>query len=447
MNQKNHSLRYDSSIKKRVIVVSLVVAFLLFGGFLPRFKTNASGEGELYLDPRMMSSPLAVGETFPAAIVVNVSSMNKVNVVGMTLLYDQTLLKVTQCAPAASFQGIAGQDPCAPSQGLIRLNLQSVNAEGPSGIVQLATITFQGIRQGSASVQFTSHEIVVKGPDGQSLVYSIIRTLPGSYTVGGSSAPSNPAPSNVSPTRDLTSDPYRISIGTTNPLSISIQGTGGSVPSPTPDSTYNADTPHIQFKATIAGAQNFPELKARLKAVDLIKEVTPAPAEFVSSCHTPGYAAAYYVDVTLVSQGNGIYSPKPGSVFMVAGSQFTITQDGWLPLVGLKEAKPYAFYLKGEKHRDIRVGMNVILEKGIKSTQSFDWTDKPLEPGDLPNPNTGTLQDCVVNSIDLSLISSRIGSTQQLDLSIADVNYDGIVNGNDISKVVLTLSTKPDDDR
>ena len=72
--------------------------------------------------------------------------------------------------------------------------------------------------------------------------------------------------------------------------------------------------------------------------------------------------------------------------------------------------------------------------------------NNPLEPGDLPNPNDNLLQDCTVNSVDISLMVSRIGSTGGADLQVADVNFDGSVNGNDISKVVNTLSTKPDDD-
>jgi hypothetical protein len=55
-------------------------------------------------------------------------------------------------------------------------------------------------------------------------------------------------------------------------------------------------------------------------------------------------------------------------------------------------------------------------------------------------------QDCTVNSVDLSMLISRIGSIDAGNLAVADVNFDGIVNGNDVSKVVNTLSTKPDDD-
>ena len=72
-----------------------------------------------------------------------------------------------------------------------------------------------------------------------------------------------------------------------------------------------------------------------------------------------------------------------------------------------------------------------------------------MEPGDLPDPNNSHKQDCTVNSIDLTLIETILDSQEQSgqsNLDIADVNYDGIVNANDLSKVVKTLSTKPDDD-
>ena len=90
---------------------------------------------------------------------------------------------------------------------------------------------------------------------------------------------------------------------------------------------------------------------------------------------------------------------------------------------------------------------NFVLNSGRPSAQELDWTDKPLEPGDLPDPvNNSGNQDCTVNSIDLSLIEARLSATDQTNLDIADVNYDSVVNGNDISKVVNTLSTRPDDD-
>ena len=69
-----------------------------------------------------------------------------------------------------------------------------------------------------------------------------------------------------------------------------------------------------------------------------------------------------------------------------------------------------------------------------------------LTSEDLPDPNNNLTLDCTINSIDLSLIESRIGFTDISSLNIADVNYDSIVNGNDIAKVVNTLSIKPDDD-
>lgn len=143
---------------------------------------------------------------------------------------------------------------------------------------------------------------------------------------------------------------------------------------------------------------------------------------------------------------NGIYRPKPNTVFTAGQQLASIGSDGWLPLTGLPADRIYSIGVKGSHHRNSTLNSRVVLHGGQPVLQDFDWTFKLLEPGDLPDPNNSSTQDCIVNSIDLSMAEARIGTTDPFNNSIADVNYDKVINGNDVSKIVNTLSFKPDDD-
>jgi hypothetical protein len=59
--------------------------------------------------------------------------------------------------------------------------------------------------------------------------------------------------------------------------------------------------------------------------------------------------------------------------------------------------------------------------------------------GDLPDQNG------VVDSYDTSYIKLNLGSTDARALQIADLNLDGIVDTQDYSLVIASLSIKYDD--
>ena len=117
--------------------------------------------------------------------------------------------------------------------------------------------------------------------------------------------------------------------------------------------------------------------------------------------------------------------------------------------------------MKSSKTVSELVVSEVIVLAGRPTSQNFDWLGKPLLPGDLLDPNNDFKQDCLVNSIDLSLIEARMdaccngavcpgreinSSCADWDkLKVADVNYDGVVNGNDMAKAVYTITVDPED--
>ena len=60
--------------------------------------------------------------------------------------------------------------------------------------------------------------------------------------------------------------------------------------------------------------------------------------------------------------------------------------------------------------------------------------------GDLPD------QDGVVDSYDTSLVRENFGSKDPTVLQYADLNYDGIVDSSDFSRIIEALSIKYDEE-
>jgi len=273
--------------------------------------------------------------------------------------------------------------------------------------------------------------------------------------IGGMGVNDTPTPT---PTTGLTITPTptggssgsdeMIDVGTKQDLTINIGG-GGPLP------TVDPNVPQIKFKVALQ-ADKKPEIKVRLKVVDLQLLLShPPPADDFDSCTQTQVGEYVYSDIPMIYGGSDeeidginyqVYQLKSGAAFKTGTDQYAISADGWLPLVGTTGNTIYSLSLKGEKHRSMKMVEKMILNRGQPAGQEFNWVSQPLEPGDLPDPNNGSLQDCTVNSIDLSLIEERIGSTDTTNLEVGDVNYDEVINGNDISKVAHTLSTKPDDE-
>lgn len=232
-------------------------------------------------------------------------------------------------------------------------------------------------------------------------------------------------------TPPFNTDDYLISIGTKDSLTINI-GAGEFM--------------YINFKTKLAHVENTPDLILRMRVKDELA-FTQNPPSTTDTCQTPGTGSRdFYIPVK--ADESGAYSPS-SSTSVTAPSGITLATvelDGWVRLPGLNKDKFYTITLKGPKTRGTKMIEHLKLEGDKPASQDFDWTGNPLFPGDLPDPNNTNRQDCTVNSIDLSLMVDRQGNTDGAALDIADVTYDGVVNGNDISKVVNTLSTKPDDD-
>ena len=282
-------------------------------------------------------------------------------------------------------------------------------------------------------------------------------------SAGGTPFPSQvPATSGPTPPGGGSGNDYTIQIATRGVLEFTINEAGapsstvqpgvsnspipGVSNTPTPRiSLPSGETPQIQFKIVFESLQQTPELEVRVKATDLIAAITPGPGQ-QDSCQQPGHAEIFYENVQMIPDASGVYSIKPNTPFTAGAAQYTTTGDGWLPLAGTTAGKAYAFSVKGPRHRSQRMEDTVQLRSGKDNSHVFNWTNIPIAPGDLPDPGAAGRQDCTVNALDLARIEGLLATTDAASLAIADVNYDGVINGNDISKVVNTLSTKPDDD-
>lgn len=110
-----------------------------------------------------------------------------------------------------------------------------------------------------------------------------------------------------------------------------------------------------------------------------------------------------------------------------------------ISLTGVPAGSDYILYIKGPKH--LAKGFHdVTLISG--NNPGFYWVDNELEPGDLPP------QDGFINSLDISKIVDllEVPSPSQDQLDVADLNYDGVINGADINSLLLTLETDFFDD-
>ncbi len=106
------------------------------------------------------------------------------------------------------------------------------------------------------------------------------------------------------------------------------------------------------------------------------------------------------------------------------------------------EIVPQSMYwisIKGEKHAQ-RVYLNNQPTAGASLSFGLD-PSKVNEPGDLPS------QDGIINDNDIGKVIAILAKPTKVleDLTMADVNYDGAVNSADLSLILSVLSSKSDE--
>ncbi|OGG14230.1 hypothetical protein A2773_06430 [Candidatus Gottesmanbacteria bacterium RIFCSPHIGHO2_01_FULL_39_10] len=232
---------------------------------------------------------------------------------------------------------------------------------------------------------------------------------------------------------------------TATPTPTGVEGT------PTPTPTGNPNIPHVTFKTKLYGAAETPDIKVRLKVVDLEESI--ADDAEAGSCEEPGTGEIYLKDLTLTANSAGEYSPKPGSTFTLlpGGTTHVVSAEGWVPMFQTSKNKNYSLLLKGPKHVNIEMEDNYVMKNNTAPEQNFDWTGNLLYAGDVPDPENDFVQDCVVNAADISLVKNRVLSetgreVTDEDLVVADLDYNERLNALDMGQMTTTLSTRPDED-
>lgn len=94
----------------------------------------------------------------------------------------------------------------------------------------------------------------------------------------------------------------------------------------------------------------------------------------------------------------------------------------------------YRLRVKGPRHLQ-EVFLNVV----FLAEEELDLTNQPLRPGDLN-------VDGKVDVSDIKIINERMFSTNPTDLTLADINFDKIVDIVDRTRVLNTLSVQYDPD-
>lgn len=477
-------------MNKRLLTVLILIGLIIFiwvvlNGLRERqdIRKKAVGSGEVSLAFKTMGMSISKGDNFKPTIRLYNDSVRVIKVSGAQAILnvsDKFIINSVRCLGSFNdvpFINISNQKVtvmCSIGVGATPIELTDTGTEWVEFDLTVPSIATTGIAE--ITFQATSEKVTEDLPDapdvsaaGQNASYQIVdavisdtptptatgvpgATITPTLTPTPSTTPSpTPSPTGVVsetptptltptgtlvPTITLTPTPpsgqeaYTIDIGTKAVLSINI-GSG--------------NTPQIKFTAKLAGAEGHPDMYFRLRAKDDLAFVDNPNSG--PTCESPG-AGGVDLYVPMKADNSGIYTPVTGiNISAPAGAVVApVSADGWVSLTGLSGGKYYTLNLKGPKTRGTEMLEHVLLAGGQSASQNYDWTDNGLQPGDLPDPNNSNKQDCTVNSVDISLINSRLGKTDPDSLNIADVSYDGVVNANDIAQVVGTLSTKPDDD-
>ncbi len=350
-----------------------------------------------------------VGEQVNLQVMVN-PGPNLVNLVKMTLDYDEDVLEFVDVAVRNGFTGsdssAGGRVEFTALTTMARDELERLNNEP----FQIATLTFEAKQTGVADINRTE-DYVITGSRGQE--GNIDRQLSMSsfdrstITVVSELVPTEtPVATNTPPS------------GATNTPDPEATSTPIPVVTATPTGEPEGGWPELTFKIKFEGTEY--RVGGVMKTVDTI--------------------GTRLVDVWVKGNGESFeYEDVP----VEFNNQAIGT--GSIDLTGVEPGSGYAVLVKGPVHLAKRFCKDdqrehcwlgeeeITLDSG---ENSFDWTEINLEPGDID-------KNGVVNSADFTLLKEALKLEGDVE---EDINFNGIVNGQDITFFLNTLSTKYEDD-
>ena len=141
--------------------------------------------------------------------------------------------------------------------------------------------------------------------------------------------------------------------------------------------------------------------------------------------------------------------------------QFTPSDDGFWSGATSFNVPPgsgYRVYIKGPKHLAKKICDATPTETApgtyrcsdghlslVNGVTTVDASRIVLLAGDLPEQGS-TGQNGVVDAFDVSFVRNNLGSTDAKVLSVGDLNLDGIVDSQDFSLILASLSVKYDEE-
>ncbi len=287
------------------------------------------------------------------------------------------------------------------STGEIQLNYVSIQQDAALPSSAKLDISLTGIANGTGYLTVQSAQVT--GNISQ-IAYGVVST-PGQYTIG-SGGLSPTVTGNPTPTGTITVSPTI----TTNPsVTVTPTGTTGSMV--------------LNLKLKFQGILKQPPTAANSFKV----QVMVGKDGFLSSPQSG----------TFTSDANGIWSGTVSFNNVPAGSGYRIYVKGPKHLQKkFCDAAPTETSSGTYRCADGKITLN-------NGQNTFDLSKVYMLVGDLPEQ--GGAQNGVVDSYDTSYIKLNLGSSGTKELSIADLNLDGIVDTQDYSLVIAALNIKYDE--
>lgn len=261
---------------------------------------------------------------------------------------------------------------------------------------------------------------------------NVLDSVSGTPTFTLAQAPTNPPSLTPTPTAtpNLTPTPTPTNLVTPTPTVTPTPGQGTATPTP--------EAQRMTFKVKFVGVTGANATGAKIRI----------------RFRRTGFDRMLDRPLQVTHAGNGVYEVTA----LIEGETIPVGNDYFVYLTAEKHLRRR--YCQGQGGKltlcgDVDTG-NIQVNAGGANAQVFDFTDKPLEPGDTKDPTTGTpdnpdswQQDTVVNAQDYARIVAKLSiacaSLSANDKLIADLDYSGCVDTYDMFLFQQTLSTKQGD--
>lgn len=372
----------------------------------------------------------ALNNPFTVSLIIDGQQTGqKISAFDIKLNANPNILKINSVSEAFDQTGSTAKyskltNSFNATTGEILLNYISINAEADLPTLAKVDINLIGIANGTGTLAISTAQVT--GNIVENAFTPVLTS--GIYSIGNVVVTGNPTPTitgNLTPTVTITVNPSptpTISI-TTNPTPT------GAFPSPTTTITTNPTptvTPTIPTGKTV--------LNMKLK----FQGITKQPQTQYNSMKVQ----------VMVGKDGFLSAPQVGTFTADAGGVW----NGTVAFNDVPAGAGYRVYFKGPKHLQKKLCEASPVETAagtyrcadgkitIKDGQNtLDFSKVYAMVGDLPDQNG------VVDSYDTSYIKLNLGSSDPKVLQVADLNLDGIVDTQDYSLVIASLSIKYDD--